>query len=59
MAHRATAHPIPVRCGPFSRAGNLDARLSFTAPADSVYRVIVTQFDLRFGAYELNVRAAR
>ncbi len=36
--------------------GMLNARLVFAPPADGVYRVIATQFDARFGAFDLSVR---
>lgn len=36
--------------------GNLNARLTFTPPTDGVYRIIATQFDTRFGAFDLFVR---
>ena len=38
--------------------GMRNARLIFTPSADDVYRIIATQFDARFGNFELVVRAA-
>ena len=37
--------------------GDRNARLVFTPPQDGPYRIVVTQFDMRVGAFNLSVKA--
>jgi len=39
--------------------GGLNSRLFFRAPADGVYRLVITSFDAKAGRYELEVREGK